>query len=103
MTTASTRRRPTSWLLDLFRKPRRDRLRKKPLARYRPWVERLEDRWVPANPAVNLDQWANLATAGWQNGNLGQSNSLYAEGQFVPFRLVMTNLVAGHSYTVSIK
>jgi uncharacterized repeat protein (TIGR01451 family) len=55
MTTASTRSRSTSWFRDLFRKHRRDRLRKKPLARYRPWVERLEDRWVPTGGDFSLD------------------------------------------------
>src|SRR5262245_60421167 len=77
------------------RKRRPSRHQKKgPPARSRLRLEALEDRWVPANPTVNLDQWADLPTASWQNGNLGASNSLYAEGQFVPFRLVMTNLVA---------
>src|SRR5215831_9353863 len=49
MTTASTRRRPTNRLLDLFRKPRRGRLRKKPLAGSRPRVEALEERIAPVH------------------------------------------------------
>src|SRR5262245_31920092 len=56
----------------------------------------LESRLLLANPSANIDQWADLAPAGWQNGNLGPSNSLYGEGQFVPFRLRMDNLIAGH-------
>src|SRR5262249_24374788 len=46
-------------------------------------LEPLEDRWPPANPAVNLDQWGDLTQPPasqppfWQNGNLGQSSSLY--------------------------
>src|SRR5262249_57958441 len=66
MTTASTRRHPTSRFLDLFRKPRRERLRKKPLARYRPGLERLQDRLAPSlsvtltGTTVTLDETAGL-------------------------------------------
>ena len=38
-------------LLDLFRKARRNRLRKKPLAGFRPQLESLEDRTAPASHA----------------------------------------------------
>src|SRR5262245_50145257 len=82
---------------------RRASQRAGPPARSCPRLEPLEDRWVPANPAVNLDQWADLPTAFWQNGNLNPQNSLYAEGQFVPFRLKMENLVPNHVYTVSVQ
>jgi hypothetical protein len=39
---------------------------------------------------------------GWVSGDLNQNNSLYREGDFVPFRLVVTGLVAGQSYTQGI-
>src|SRR5262245_44750588 len=111
MKTSAARR-----LLDLFRKARRDRLRKKPLARYRPCLERLEDRWVPAGtkPSVTLDQWADgqapdsIVSSGsqkdqWQNGNLGASQAHYGEGESVPYRAVMQNLTEGNTYYLQIE
>ena len=44
---------------------------------------------------VDLDQWANQAGQGWQNGDLNGSNSAYAEGLVVPFRLAIEGLAAG--------
>src|SRR5512147_2541515 len=44
---------------------------------------------------VNLDQWANLAGQGWQNGDLNKNNSAYHEGDVVPFRLAIEGLSAG--------
>ena len=45
---------------------------------------------------VNLDQCANLTTpCTWQNGNLNQNNSAYAEGEVVPFRLAIEDLGPG--------
>jgi hypothetical protein len=58
--------------------------------------------FTDANPALNLDQWANLSPASWQNGNLNQNNSSYVEDDSVPFRMILTNLVAQHTYTVGI-
>ncbi len=43
---------------------------------------------------VNLDQWAN-ADNEWQNGDLNGSNSAYAEGDVVPFRLAIDGLTSG--------
>src|SRR3972149_7532130 len=54
---------------------------------------------VYAAVSVNLDQYANKAPAGWQNGNLNSTNSEYAEGDSVPFRLNITGLTAG-SHTI---
>ncbi len=49
---------------------------------------------------VDVDQCGNLATpCTWQNGNLNSSNSAYAEGDVVPFRLAIENLPAG-SHTI---
>src|SRR5262249_41880220 len=53
---------------------------------------RLEDRLLLANQAANLDQWANLPTASWVNGNLGSSKSSYIEGDNIPYRLTFSNL-----------
>jgi uncharacterized repeat protein (TIGR01451 family) len=49
---------------------------------------------------VDLDQYANL-DAGWQNGDLNRSNSAYAEGDVVPFRLAIEGLDAG-THTIHI-
>jgi LPXTG-motif cell wall-anchored protein len=51
---------------------------------------------------VNLDQCANLTTpCNWQNGNLNQNNSAYAEGEVVPFRLAIEDLGPG-THTIHI-
>jgi hypothetical protein len=50
MTTPSTSRSLISRFFDQFRKPRRDRRRNKPPARFRPRLEALEVRVVPAVP-----------------------------------------------------
>jgi hypothetical protein len=39
---------------------------------------------------------------GWITGALNGNKSLYREGDYVPFRLVITSLVAGQTYTVGI-
>jgi len=61
-------------------------------------------------PAANLDQCANLGTtcdtgtsSQWQNGNLGQSQASYFEGDSIPYRAVVTGLVAGETYTLKIE
>src|SRR5262245_45532390 len=80
----------------------------RPLSRWRcfPRVEELEGRIVPANPAANIDQWASGGIVDtvptWQNGNLNANNSTYFEGDSVPFRGVLTNLVSGHSYSIEV-
>src|SRR5688572_13680987 len=58
-----------------------------------------------ANPAADLDQCANDAPVGsctWQNGNLHGGNSHFAEGESVPYRVILTNLASGSVYTVSL-
>ncbi|HEY4227803.1 MAG TPA: hypothetical protein VGM49_05655 [Candidatus Limnocylindrales bacterium] len=62
---------------------------------------------LAANQAANLDQCANdpapsPSTDGcnssanqWVNGNLGSSKSLYFEGDSIPYRMTLTNLVTG--------
>ena len=54
------------------------------------------------NQAGDIDQWANT-TNKWQNGDLNPSNSHYREDFTVPYRAKLTNLVAGHSYTIPIE
>src|SRR3990172_10051938 len=54
---------------------------------------------VYAAVSVNLDQYANKAPAGWQNGNLNSTNSEYAEGDSVIFGINIIGLIAG-SHTI---
>ena len=61
-------------------------------------------------PAVSLEQCSNLATtcdtthsANWQTGNLGTSNSDYAEGDSVPYRSITSNLTVGKTYKLHIE
>ncbi len=65
-----------------------------------------------SNPAADLDQCANggvgslpviCAGTAWQNGNLGQSQAHYLEGEAVPYRLRFSNLSVGAVYTVTIE
>ncbi|PYT01833.1 MAG: hypothetical protein DMF63_03075 [Acidobacteria bacterium] len=63
------------------------------------------DQVVMAPLAVTLQQCANggrgtpeVACAGnapWQNGNLGRNNSQWVEGEFVPYRALITGLTPG--------
>ncbi|HUR24688.1 MAG TPA: hypothetical protein VM327_01570 [Candidatus Thermoplasmatota archaeon] len=65
---------------------------------------------VSAAPVqADLDQCRNGSLASptspctWTNGNLGTTNSHFVEGQSVPYRMVVTNLVPGttvHSITI---
>lgn len=73
---------------------------------------------VEANSAANLDQCRNGSdgnspcvgpgdpnddgSTGWTNGNAGASNSLYVENQYIPYRMVFSNLVVGQTYEVTI-
>ena len=68
---------------------------------------------LAANPAANLDQCANyngttaspatncsaadlpLGSNNWVNGNLGASKARYFEGNSVPYRMRLSNLVTG--------
>jgi hypothetical protein len=63
------------------------------------------------NPAADLDQCANGPFSGpfvpcsgsaWQNGNVGQSQGHYYEGDAIPYRIVFTNLTLG-THTVTIQ
>src|SRR5262249_46521537 len=45
---------------------------------------------------------ANCTGSAWHTGNAGRANSLYREGDFVPFRTVITDLIAGRTYTLRI-
>ena len=64
-----------------------------------------------ANPAADIEQCRNGAFgspeqctgSAWQNGNVGESNSHYREGDSVPFRAVLTNLSTSGTHTVVIE
>jgi hypothetical protein len=64
-----------------------------------------------ANPAANIDQCRNgtidapvqCINNAWENGNLGETNSHYREGDSVPFRAVMTNLDTSITHTLVIQ
>jgi hypothetical protein len=61
---------------------------------------------VFAKVGVNLDQYQNghppPTGANWANGNINAQNSVYREGQSVPFRYFVTGVTAGsaHFYTI---
>ena len=57
--------------------------------------------------AANIDQVRNSNTYStntsdplWVNGNAGSSNSHYAEGQSIPYRVLLTGLTAGKTYSI---
>ena len=64
---------------------------------------------LAASPGATLEQCQN-GTSGigdctgntWVTGNLNPNNSLYREGDFVPFRSAITSLVAGRTYSLRI-
>jgi hypothetical protein len=62
---------------------------------------------VFAKIGVNLDQYQNgnpLGTnAGWANGSINASNSVYREGQSIPFRYFITGVTAGSSHHFTIQ
>src|SRR5256712_558570 len=59
------------------------------------------DAALPSN--VKLQQWETLPTGNWTTGTLGSSNSDYAEGEVVPFRLDVGGLAtSGNPYTFSV-
>src|SRR2546426_10887625 len=59
------------------------------------------DAALPSN--VKLQQWETLPTGNWTTGSLGSSNSDYAEGEVVPFRLDEGGLAtSGNPYTFSV-
>lgn len=71
------------------------------------WDSPLE---ASVKPSVSLEQCANLATtcdtahsANWQTGNLGTSNSDYAEGDSVAYRSIASNLTVGKTYKLLIE
>ncbi|HEU5212912.1 MAG TPA: hypothetical protein VFU10_09110, partial [Gaiellaceae bacterium] len=71
--------------------------------------------FTDANPSANLDQCANDPAPSpssdgcdtnanqWVNGNLGASKSFYLEGDSIPYRIGMDNLVSGSSHAITIE
>ncbi|NNM12835.1 MAG: hypothetical protein HKO58_00760, partial [Gammaproteobacteria bacterium] len=67
---------------------------------------------VFAKPAITIDQCSNGASgqppsvctgSNWQNGNLNPNNSHYVEGNFVPYRSIVSDLTNGETYSVLIQ
>lgn len=63
-----------------------------------------------SKPSVSLEQCSNLTTtcdtthsSNWQTGNLGTSNSDYAEGDSVPYRTIASNLTIGKTYKLQLE
>jgi large repetitive protein len=54
-------------------------------------------------PANNIDQFANDAPTGYQNGNLNGNQATYKEGDSVPYRSRLTELTPGATYRVTIE
>ena len=74
-------------------------------------AEQKSDEIVMAPLATALFQCANggrgstelsCADGNWQFGNLNRNNSQWVEGEFVPYRALITNLTVGSSYTITI-
>jgi hypothetical protein len=63
------------------------------------------------NPSADIDQCANgpfsnpmpCTGANWQNGNVGQSQGHYYEGDSIPYRIKFDDLVIGSTNTVTIQ
>ncbi|HEU4507265.1 MAG TPA: hypothetical protein VFR78_03435 [Pyrinomonadaceae bacterium] len=61
--------------------------------------------------SANLDTCANgpanapvfCTGDAWENGNLNSSKSHYLEGQSVPYRTILENLIPGNTYTLAIE
>jgi len=70
---------------------------------------------LAANPAASLDQCANdplpsshldgcdSSATQWVNGNLGNSKSVYFEGDSIPYRLTFTSLSTSGPHAVTIE
>jgi uncharacterized repeat protein (TIGR01451 family) len=70
---------------------------------------------LAANPSASLDQCANdpapspssngcdTNATQWVNGNLGESKSVYFEGDSIPYRLIFDNLSTTGSHAVTIE
>lgn len=59
--------------------------------------------FTDANPSADLDQYGNDAPAGWQNGNLNDTQATYFEGDSVPYRMKFSNLDTSASHAVTIE
>ncbi|MBW6500861.1 MAG: T9SS type A sorting domain-containing protein [Bacteroidales bacterium] len=64
--------------------------------------------FTDAPPAADIDQVRNgskdspVSPGDWVNGNAGKTNSHYAEGYSVPYRVVMTNMPADTEVTLTL-
>ncbi len=71
------------------------------------WDSPLE---AAVKPSASLEQCANLGTtcdtanaAEWQNGNLNETHSDYAEGESIPYRSIFENLSVGETYRIDLE
>ena len=60
-------------------------------------IEQCANRLGGTTSSIN-----NCAGVGWVTGNLNVNNSLYRQGDFVPFRTKIDKLVAGRTYKLEI-
>src|SRR5262245_2039972 len=60
------------------------------------------ERRCANSPTGIGDCTSDAGNVGWVSGNLGQSNALYREGDFVPFRVRLTSLNPNTTYTLRI-
>jgi len=64
------------------------------------------DSALKSNPAAELDQCRNgdgtvpCTGAAWVKGKVGFQNSSYFEDQYLPYRMIFSNLTVGTNYTV---
>jgi hypothetical protein len=61
-----------------------------------------------SGPRLNDTQWEDIGhgptpTPDWVNGDLNPSNSNYAEGDSVPFRIDFTGLTGTNTYQITIE
>ncbi len=66
---------------------------------------------LSGKPAINIDQCANggvgsppvpCTGSAWQNGNLNGNQAHYYEGDSVPYRVTVSDLTPGQTYTVTL-
>jgi hypothetical protein len=71
--------------------------RRLPRGTFNTTLQQCENRLGGTSSAIN-----NCTGSAWVKGNLNNNNSIYRQGDFVPFRLEVTGFVAGRTYSVRI-
>jgi hypothetical protein len=64
---------------------------------------------APPGPGVSLDQASNggigktpVNPVGWENGNQNGQKAHYNEGESIPYRARITNLIPGETYRTNV-